>query len=101
MAVILDMPAFLDQFPQIDATKSSRASFLKGLMTAIVELGAMFGSLSCGYLADKYSRKRTIFFGSIGFMIGLILQIAAQDYAMLVVSAQLHSVYHEASVLRR
>ncbi|KAL1887682.1 hypothetical protein Sste5346_010077 [Sporothrix stenoceras] len=85
MAVILDMPAFLDQFPQIDATKSSRASFLKGLMTAIVEFGAMFGSLSCGYLADRYSRKRTIFFGSIGFVVGLVLQIASQDYAMLVI----------------
>ncbi|CAK7215045.1 hypothetical protein SCUCBS95973_002342 [Sporothrix curviconia] len=67
-------------FPQIDATKSSRPSFLKGLMTAIVEFGTIFGSLSCGYLADRYSRKRTIFFGSIGFMVGLVLQIAAQDY---------------------
>ncbi|CAK7207383.1 hypothetical protein SEUCBS139899_010193 [Sporothrix eucalyptigena] len=85
MAVILDMPQFLDQFPQIDASKSSGAGFLKGLMTAIVEFGAMFGSLSCGYLADRYSRKRTIFFGSIGFMIGLVLQIASQDYAMLVI----------------
>ncbi|KAH8657687.1 MFS sugar transporter-like protein [Xylariales sp. PMI_506] len=85
MAVILDMPQFLDQFPEIDATKSSQASFLKGLMTAIVEFGAIFGSLSCGFLADKYSRKRTIFFGSIGFMIGLVLQIASQNYAMLVI----------------
>ena len=56
-------------------------------MTATVEFGSMFGSLSCGYLADRYLRKRTTFFGSIGFMIGHVLQVASQDYAMLVVSA--------------
>lgn len=85
MAVILEMPQFLDAFPEINADKSARAGFLQGLMTAMVELGAMIGSLSCGYLADRYSRKRTIFFGSVGFMAGLILQVASQDYPMLVV----------------
>lgn len=35
----------------------------KGWLVAILELGAWFGVLCTGYLADKLSRKRTIVLG--------------------------------------
>jgi hypothetical protein len=36
------MPQFLEEFPQIDG-KNGRASFNKGLLTAMIELGAFLG----------------------------------------------------------
>lgn len=36
----------------------------KGWLVAILELGAWFGVLCTGYLADKLSRKRTIVLGN-------------------------------------
>ncbi|KAI6043445.1 general substrate transporter [Pisolithus marmoratus] len=43
----------------------------KGTMTAVLELGALFGALLAGVLADKYSRRRSIFLASrSGFQAG-------------------------------
>lgn len=39
-------------------------STTKGWLVAILELGAWFGVLCTGYLADKLSRKRTIVLGN-------------------------------------
>ena len=36
----------------------------KGWLVSILELGAWFGVLCTGYLADKLSRKYTILFGA-------------------------------------
>lgn len=37
------MPQFLEQFPEIDS-QNSGASFKKGLLTAMIELGAFLGT---------------------------------------------------------
>ena len=37
----------------------------RGWLVAILELGAWFGVLCTGYLADKLSRKRTIVLGML------------------------------------
>lgn len=37
----------------------------KGWLVSILELGAWVGSLSTGYLADRISRKYTIFLGKL------------------------------------
>jgi len=50
---------------------------LKGWLVAILELGAWFGVLCTGYLADKLSRKYTIVFAVVIFCIGVIVQTAA------------------------
>lgn len=47
-----------------DATDSN----LKGWLVAILELGAWFGVLCTGYLADKLSRKYTIVTGTRYFV---------------------------------
>jgi predicted MFS family arabinose efflux permease len=56
-------------------------------MTAILELGAMFGALLSGYLADRSSRKRAIMFGLVFFLLGAVLQSVSQNYATLVVGS--------------
>ncbi|KAK7050942.1 hypothetical protein VNI00_005054 [Paramarasmius palmivorus] len=50
----------------------------KGWLVAILELGAWFGVLVTGYLADKLSRKYTIFTAVVVFCVGVIVQTAAK-----------------------
>ncbi|KAF8234435.1 general substrate transporter, partial [Tricholoma matsutake] len=50
----------------------------KGIMTAVLELGALFGALAAGTLADRYSRRHSIFFACLIFCIGSAFQCGAQ-----------------------
>ncbi|TVY76071.1 hypothetical protein LSUE1_G007891 [Lachnellula suecica] len=43
VSITLVMPQFLEHFPQVDPTASG-AGFKKGLMTAMIELGAFIGT---------------------------------------------------------
>ncbi|KAG1729666.1 general substrate transporter [Suillus paluster] len=49
----------------------------KGWLVSILELGAWFGVLSTGYLADKLSRKYSIVLAVCVFCVGVIVQTAA------------------------
>lgn len=69
---VLPMYSFIHQMGD-DATNSSK----KGWLVAILELGAWFGVLWTGYLADKLSRKFTIMAAVVVFCIGVIVQSAA------------------------
>jgi MFS family permease len=73
------MPQFLERFPEVSDGKG----FYKGLMTAMIEFGALIGALNQGWIADKLSRKYSIVIAAIIFVIGAILQTVAVDYAML------------------
>ncbi|KAF9700917.1 hypothetical protein EKO04_000455 [Ascochyta lentis] len=84
VSVTLVMDQFLETFPRVSETASG-AGFWKGLMTAMLELGALIGALFAGYLADKLSRKYSIVVAVIVFTIGSILQTAAVEYSMLTV----------------
>ncbi|KAF3047679.1 hypothetical protein E8E12_011341 [Didymella heteroderae] len=84
VSVTLVMDQFLETFPRVSETASG-AGFWKGLMTAMLELGALIGALFAGYLADKLSRKYSIVVSVIVFTIGSILQTAAVEYGMLTV----------------
>ena len=79
VSVLLVLPQFLRVFGRID-----ESGFSKGLLTAMIELGALFGALNQGWIADKYSRKYSIVIAVCVFTIGSILQTAANDYPMLV-----------------
>lgn len=79
------MPQFLERFTRVSETASG-AGFWKGLLTAMIELGALLGAINQGWLADKISRKYSIVVAVIIFTVGSILQTAAVDYAMLVVA---------------
>ncbi|CAO2656290.1 Nn.00g050930.m01.CDS01 [Neocucurbitaria sp. VM-36] len=84
ISVTLVMDQFLEQFPRVSSTASG-AGFWKGLMTAMLELGALIGALFAGWLADKLSRKYSIVVAVIVFTVGSILQTAAVEYGMLTV----------------
>jgi MFS family permease len=73
------MPQFLEHFPEV----GDGGGFYKGLMTAMIELGALIGALNQGWIADKLSRKYSIVAAVIVFIIGGVLQTAAVNYAML------------------
>lgn len=84
ISVTLVMDQFLDRFPRV-SSEASGAGFWKGLMTAMLELGALIGALFAGWIADKLSRKYSIVVAVVIFTIGSILQTAAMNYAMLTV----------------
>ncbi|KAF8161635.1 general substrate transporter [Crassisporium funariophilum] len=51
----------------------------KGIMTAVLELGALIGALSAGVYADRYSRRHSIMVACVIFCIGSAFQCFAQD----------------------
>ena len=83
VSIILVMDQFLARFPRVDG---GGAGFWKGLLTAMIELGALIGAANQGWIADKISRKYSILLAVIIFTVGSILQTAAVDYAMLTVA---------------
>lgn len=85
ISVILTMDHFLHRFPEVDGSHAG-SGFYKGLMTAMITLGAAFGAFNQGWIADAFSRKYTIIFAVVVFTIGSVLQVAAVDYAMLVIA---------------
>lgn len=85
VSVILVMPQFLDRFARI-ADGSPSSGFWKGLLTAMIELGAFLGAMNQGWIADKISRKYSIVVAVAIFTVGSVLQTAAVNYAMLTVA---------------
>ncbi|KAJ9255504.1 hypothetical protein DTO212C5_9134 [Paecilomyces variotii] len=85
VSVILVMDQFLERFTRV-ADGHPGSGFWKGLMTAMIELGALLGALNQGWIADKISRKYSILVAVFVFVIGSVLQTAAVDYAMLTVA---------------
>lgn len=83
VSVTLVMDQFIEQFPEV-GPNASGAGFLKGLMTAMIELGAFLGAMNQGWLADKISRKWSILAAVIIFLVGSALQTGAMNFGMLV-----------------
>ncbi|PQE20802.1 MFS monosaccharide transporter protein [Rutstroemia sp. NJR-2017a BBW] len=77
------MDSFLADFPRIGPHSSG---FWKGLLTAMIELGALLGALNQGWIADKYSRKYSIIIAVGIFLIGSILQTSASSFDMLLLA---------------
>ncbi|KAF2758238.1 putative MFS monosaccharide transporter [Pseudovirgaria hyperparasitica] len=84
VSIILVMPQFLDYVPRI-SNDASGSGFWKGLLTAMIELGALLGAFNMGWVADKWSRKYGIVSAVVIFTIGSAIQTAAVDYASLIV----------------
>ncbi|KAJ5990228.1 hypothetical protein N7522_010435 [Penicillium canescens] len=83
ISLILVMPQFIDQFPQIDSNAPSYG-FHVGFLTGMLELGAFVGCIFFPYLADRISRKWGISIATAFFCIGAIIQTAANEYDALV-----------------
>jgi len=87
ISVTLVMHHFNSRFPQIDPALSGVgvASFWKGFLTAMIELGAVLGVLLAGFIADTYGRKSAIKTGSMFFIVGSIAQTCAYNFITLLV----------------
>lgn len=83
ISLILVMPQFIDQFPEVDKS-APRYGFNTGFLTGMLELGAFIGCLFFPYIADRISRKWTISVATAFFCIGAIIQTASQNYDTLV-----------------
>ncbi|KAH9944779.1 MFS monosaccharide transporter [Amylocystis lapponica] len=55
----------------------------KGLMTAVLELGALFGALTAGMFADSYSRRQSILVACVIFCVGSAFQVGATSLTYL------------------
>ncbi|KAH8883331.1 general substrate transporter [Thozetella sp. PMI_491] len=83
ISVTLTMEHFLNRFPEVSDTAPG-AGFAKGLMTAMITLGAFIGALNQGWIADAFSRKYTIMIAVVVFTIGSAMQTGSVNYGMLV-----------------
>ncbi|TEA16375.1 putative glucose transporter rco-3 [Colletotrichum sidae] len=83
ISVTLVMDQFLERFPEV-SDHAAGSGFKKGLMTAMITLGAFIGALNQGWVADWISRKRSIMVAVVIFTIGSAIQTAALNYDMLV-----------------
>ena len=83
VSVILTENQFLARFPRISESHPG-SGFWKGLVTAMIELGALLGALNQGWIADMYSRKHSIVMATLLFSIGSIIQTASTQYATLI-----------------
>ncbi|KAE8452949.1 hypothetical protein EG329_012136 [Mollisiaceae sp. DMI_Dod_QoI] len=77
MGSILVMQNFEAHFPSLTG------STIQGWLVSALELGAWFGALFCGYLADRISRKYSMLVAVVIFTIGTGLQTGAQNPGML------------------
>ncbi|TGO64258.1 hypothetical protein BCON_0008g01060 [Botryotinia convoluta] len=83
VSVVLVMESFVLDFPRISPHSSG---FWKGILTAMIELGAFFGALNQGWIADKYSMKYSIIIAVVIFLLGSVLQTTAVNFNMLIVA---------------
>ncbi|KAL2671512.1 hypothetical protein Neosp_014102 [[Neocosmospora] mangrovei] len=84
ISVTLVMDHFLDRFPEV-SDEAPGAGFKKGLMTAMITLGAFIGAINQGWIADWISRKRSLMVAVVVFVIGSAIQTGAIDYTMLII----------------
>jgi MFS family permease len=58
----------------------------KGLNTTSIFIGAFFGMIWSGIMADRLGRRPAILYGSLISLVGIALQTAAQNIAMFVIA---------------
>ena len=61
-------------------------AYTEGLVTASLIVGAAFGSLAAGYLADRYGRRTTLRLLSILFVLGALGTAVAPSVQLMVVA---------------
>ncbi|KAI1174836.1 sugar transporter [Nemania sp. FL0916] len=75
---LLAMPAFQSHMGDYDPFDPNADQTKKGWLTAILELGAWFGTLMSGFIAETISRKYGVLVAVSVFVIGVVIQATAQ-----------------------
>lgn len=75
VSVMLVMDQFVIEFPRFDESHP-RSGVAKGLLTAMIELGASVGALNQGWIANKISRRYSVLLAVAIFTVGSVLQTA-------------------------
>ncbi|TVY84653.1 MFS glucose transporter mfs1 [Lachnellula suecica] len=75
---VLVMSNFAKQFPTL-----ANDAGLQGWMVAVLTLGAMFGALLNGPIADRISRRWDLLLANIIFLVGSIIQCSAVNIPMI------------------
>ncbi|PWY87233.1 sugar transporter [Aspergillus sclerotioniger CBS 115572] len=78
---VLVMTSFDKEFPSL-----ANNSTLQGWMVSVLTLGAMFGALANGPIADSLSRRWSILLANNIFLIGSILQAASVNVPMIFIA---------------
>ncbi|PTB37086.1 uncharacterized protein TrAFT101_010819 [Trichoderma asperellum] len=71
---VLAMPSFKQHMGAYDPLDDNASQTKKGWLTAILELGAWFGTLFSGFMAEAISRKYGIIVACCIFIIGVVVQ---------------------------
>ncbi|KAM0449637.1 hypothetical protein ACHAO4_007302 [Trichoderma viride] len=71
---VLAMPSFKQHMGAYDPLDPTASQTKKGWLTAILELGAWFGTLFSGFMAEAISRKYGIIVACCIFIIGVVVQ---------------------------
>jgi sugar porter (SP) family MFS transporter len=79
MGGIITEEPFLSAFPE---TKNAN---VQGIVIALLELGALIGSIVCIFYGDKLGRRATVWVGMACMLVGGILQTSAFHIAQLAV----------------
>lgn len=83
MSVILVMKQFQTKYPEL-ATGAPSQGFHKGLVTALLELGAFFGAFLTPHISDHLGRRRAMRAGCVFFLVGAAIQTGAPTYDVMV-----------------
>jgi MFS family permease len=78
------MPAWLEQFPQLNVGNGGSAQ-LQGTVVAIYEIGCLCGSLFIYVAGDYLGRRRAIWLGCSILIIGAILQTLSYSIPQMIV----------------
>jgi sugar porter (SP) family MFS transporter len=65
---------------------------MEGVVVSVVAIGAMFGAILGGTIADRFGRRTTLAYGGFLFIIGSILAPVSPNVAMLILARMLLGV---------
>ncbi|KAK8847610.1 hypothetical protein IAR55_005469 [Kwoniella newhampshirensis] len=66
-------------------SKFGLSTSMQGTVTSLFDLGCFFGAMAVSIFGENFSRRGLLFIYAVPMVIGSVLQIAAQNTAMLIV----------------